>query len=113
MPPRRKVLNPRFPRDCPGAIEAKADRGNKAVDVSGLLMDLPSTDGSSRFGRSPLEPSTLPEPGPSEPVITVKGRPLLARSVPEIRQLLVARRTRRLPEESGGEYWRRTITACD
>src|SRR5689334_13085796 len=77
-------------------------------------MVRPRTPGSSRLGRSPFEPSTLPDPGPSEPVITVKGRPVFARNVPEMRHPSTVPRIRRLPEEeSGSEYWNRTITAWD
>ena len=53
-----------------GEMYPKADRGSNAVEVFGSAIVRPSMLESSRFGRSPLLPSTLPEPGPSEPVIT-------------------------------------------
>src|SRR5947208_7378163 len=102
MPPLRNVLNPRFPRDSVGAINPNAERGSSALEVFGSPKVWPSTRGSSRFGRSPFDPSTFPKPGPSDPVITVNGSPVFARNVPEIRQPPTAPRSRRQPEANVG-----------
>src|SRR5437016_892892 len=67
IPPRRKVLKPRLPRASVGPMVANAERGSNARDVSGLPMERPRTAGSITLGRSPFVPSTLPDPGPSEP----------------------------------------------
>src|SRR5438309_9708048 len=99
MPPRRKVLNPRLPRESFGWISAKAERGRRDCEVSGLPMERPRILGSRILGRSPLLPSTFPNPGPSDPEITVKGSPLLARNTPEIRHPPATRRRKGFLEE--------------
>src|SRR5689334_2977474 len=78
IPPRRNVFAPKSPFSAVGAMNANAEAGNIATDVSGFPMVRPRMDGSSRFGRSPPFPSTLPYPGPSG-VVTVKGVPFFSR----------------------------------
>src|SRR5205809_45928 len=55
-------------------------------------MERPRIVGSRILGRSPLLPSTFPNPGPSDPEFTVNGSPLLARNTPEIRHPPATRR---------------------
>src|SRR6476646_8065511 len=81
IPPLRNVFSPRLPRESFGPIKRNADRGRRAVEVSGWPIVRPSTEGSTRLGRSPGEPSTFPKPGPSEPEKTVKGDPVFARKM--------------------------------
>ena len=77
--PLRNVLPPRLPACSPGAtMKRKALVGNSASDVSGDPAVGPSTEASTTTGRSPLRPSTLPKPGPSEPDGMVKGVPDLS-----------------------------------
>src|ERR1041384_4728466 len=91
IPPRRNVLKPIEPLESVGAMVVNAERGSSRRDVFGSPIVRPSTDGSIMFGRSPLVPSTLPEPGPSDPEITVKGSPVFARKTPDKRQFLTNR----------------------
>src|SRR3954447_24181258 len=104
IPPRRKVFDPRLPRASPGAINPNAARGSTCGAVSGFPTVRPSTAGSRRFGRSPFEPSTFPNPGPSDPVSTVNGSPVFARNVPDARQP---------PARFGAAHESRAISACD
>ena len=80
--------------------------------MSGLPTERLRIVGSRILGRSPLLPSTFPNPGPSDPEITVKGSPLLARNTPEIRHPPATRR-RKWFLEDGIAYWNRTIAAWD
>lgn len=75
--PLRKVARPRLPHISAGALmKRKTERGSNWVEVSGLPIVRPSTDGSTTIGRSRLFPSTLPIPGASAPDITVNGVPV-------------------------------------
>src|SRR5260221_10572151 len=83
MPPRRNVFAPRLPFSAVGAMNANAEAGSIATEVSGFPMVRPRIDGSSRFGRSPPLPSTFPNPGPSG-VVTVKGVPFFSNTTADV-----------------------------
>src|SRR5579859_1245324 len=85
MPPRRNILAPKLPFSAVGAMNANAEAGSKATEVSGFPMVRPRMDGSSKFGRSPPFPSTLPYPGPSG-VVTVNGVPFFSKTTAEVVQ---------------------------
>src|SRR5262249_30312244 len=111
---RRNVFEPRLPRCSPTARKRNAERGSNVVEVSGFPIVRPSTDGSKRFGRSPFVPSTFPKPGPSEPVITVNGIPVLLSQTAEKDQRPKTDGTGRPFAESAGVAYRKQISAeCD
>src|SRR5438132_4434420 len=86
--PFRKVLRPRLPAISMGArMKRNAERGSNRTEASGFPMVRLRTEGSTTYGRSPLLPSTLPKPGPSEPASTVKGVPLFSSNT-EVRSQL-------------------------